>query len=607
MSALARRLSGWIGALPLLVVVALFLVAPIGVLLARSFFAAGGLSLGTWTELLSSPQILKALLTSIALGATCALLSTIIGTPLAWLISRLAARPRAAWLSIFNVAAHFGGIGLAFAYVITFGAFGMVTLLLNDLGAHIQTPARDSFAALVITYEYANVPLFVLLALPALGIVREEWSEAAQVSSATRWQFWRRIGLPLLAPFIAGGALLSFTWAIGIYGIAYALGGASPTVPTRLLTLEIGRAIADDAVTGSARAGALSVVLIVLALIALAVYRLLVRRGLRWFGGNAPADAARRAAVRPGRAIAGSAAARRGPRAGNWLKRGLFGAVALVLGLPLLALFLYSVSSSWTDHVLPNGYTLKHWLTTFADDRAASAVLTSLSLATLTTILTLALVVPAVYWARTVNPRIRTALETAAAIPFALPFVVIGLALLQFSGMVAPALQGTYPLLLAGYVAITFPFVYWAVDGAMAAAGVERLSQAAEACGASRRQAIWRVVLPNIRTGLASGALLAFATVIGEYALVSVLASSITTIPVWSAHMLLLRIDNPGFAPVAVVTLTLFGLLVVLALVVSRVTRGKVVREAAWAEEAVWPAEPIWSDEVTWADGAAGR
>jgi putative spermidine/putrescine transport system permease protein len=577
--AIGRTLSSWLGALPLLAVVGLFLVAPIAVLLARSFIAADGFTLDVWSGLLASPQTRRALLTSISLGATCAVTSTLIGTPLAWLVSRLAARPRAAWLGILNVAAHFGGIGLAFAYVITFGAFGMVTLLLHGLGVDFQPPARDSFAALVITYEYANVPLFVLLALPAMGIVRDEWSEAAQVSSATRWQFWRRVGLPLLAPFILGGALLSFTWAIGIYGIAYALAGASPTVPTRLLTLQIGQTLADDAVTGSARAGALSVLLILLAVFALAVYRVLVRRGLRWFGGHAPADARATNATPTRRDVRGAGDAH------TWLRRALFAVVGLLLGLPLLAIGLYSVATRWTTGALPEGYTLNNWLTTFADDRAAQAVLTSLSLSTLTTLLVLALVVPAVYWARTVNPRVRAALETAAAIPFALPFLVIGLAILQFSGMVMPSFQGTYPLLLAGYVAITFPFVYWAVDGAMAAAGVERLSQAAEACGARRRQIIWRVVLPNIRSGIASGALLAFATVVGEYALVSVLASSINTIPVWSAHRLLVRGSDPGFGPLAVVTLSVFGLLLVLALVVGRLTRGRAVREAAFIEE----------------------
>jgi putative spermidine/putrescine transport system permease protein len=582
---LGRRLSGWLGALPLLIVVALFLVAPIGFLLARSFISADGFSLDVWTGLLASPQTRNALFTSVALGATCALFSTLIGTPLAWLISRLAQGPRAAWLGIFNVAAHFGGIGLAFAYVITLGAYGMVTLFVRSLGIDVDPPARDSFAALAITYEYANIPLFVLLAVPAMAIVRDEWYEAAQTASATRGQFWRRIGLPLLAPFILGGALLSFTWAIGIYGIAYALAGSSPTLPTRLLTLQIGQTIADDAVTGSARAGALSVLLIVLAVVALAGYRLLVRRGLRWFGGNAPA------AAPIGYAAAGTTpgpestdrAATTAPRTGNWLRRSLFAGIAIFLGLPVAALALYSVATRWSDHALPDGYTLSHWLATFTDDRAVSAVMTSLSLSTLTTILTLILVVPAVYWARTVNPRIRAALETAAALPFALPFLVIGLALLQFSGIVAPALQGTYLLLLAGYVAVTFPFVYWAIDGAMAAAGVERLSQAAEACGASRRQQIWRVVLPNIRTGLASGAMLAFATVMGEYALVSVLASSVNTIPVWSAHLMLDRVSSPGIAPLAVVTLCVFGLLLVLAAVVSWITRGRVLREAPQA------------------------
>ena len=581
MSAIGRALSGWLGALPLLTVVGLFLVAPIAVLLARSFIAADGFTLDVWADLVDSPQVRKALLTSIALGATCAVASTLIGTPLAWLVSRLTARPRAAWLSVFNVASHFGGISLAFAYVITFGAFGVLTLVLQGAGLDFKPPARDSFIALAITYEYANVPLFVLLMLPAMGIVRDEWSEAAQVASATRWQFWRRVGLPVLAPFIAGGALLSFTWAIGIYGIAYALAGSSPAAPTRLLTLQIGQTIAQDAVTGSARAGALSVLLIVLAVAALAVYRLLVRRGLRWFGGHAPSEASRPEGTAARRSAAG------GPGAPNWLRRGFFAVVAALLALPLLAIGLYSVATRWTSGVLPQGFTLDHWLNTFADGSAGQAVALSISLATLTTLLVLALVVPAVYWARTVNPRVRGVLETTAAIPLALPFLVIGLAILQFSGMVMPGLQGTYPLLLAGYVSITFPFVYWAVDGAMAAAGVERLSQAAEACGARRSQIIWRVVLPNIRPGVASGALLAFSTVIGEYALVSILASSIQTIPVWSAHKLLLRGTDPGFAPLAVVTLSVFALLVLLALVVSRLTRGRSVREAAFVEQAL--------------------
>ncbi len=196
------------------------------------------------------------------------------------------AGPRAAWLGLLNVAAHFGGIGLAFAYIATLGSFGMATLLLRDAGLAFNPPARDSFVALVITYEHANIPLYVLLLVPAMAMLRDEWAEAAAASSATRWQFWRRIGLPVLAPFIGAGFVLAFTWSIGIFGIAYALAGQSAALPIKLITLQIGQSLADDAVHGPERAAVLSVVLMVLAIGALLIYRRLTGRGTRWLASG---------------------------------------------------------------------------------------------------------------------------------------------------------------------------------------------------------------------------------------------------------------------------------------------------------------------------------
>ena len=55
-------------------------------------------------------------------------------------------------------------------------------------------PEIGSFTSLVMAYEYTNIPLFVLLTLPAMGILRQEWLEAAEVCAASRWQFWRYVG-----------------------------------------------------------------------------------------------------------------------------------------------------------------------------------------------------------------------------------------------------------------------------------------------------------------------------------------------------------------------------------------------------------------------------
>ena len=207
--------------------------------------------------------------------------ATVIGTPLALLIARMALVRRASWLALLNVAANIGGIGLGFALVATLGSVGMVTLLLRGIGIGWTPPAVDSFEGLALGFAYTNVPLFVILTLPAFGILRDDWAEAARVSGASRGAYWRRIGLPILAPFVAAGWLLIFTWSIGIYSLAYALAGTGGSQRVALMTLRIGSVIQSD-VFSPWRANVLAVILMVFALVALLAYRSLLRRGARW-------------------------------------------------------------------------------------------------------------------------------------------------------------------------------------------------------------------------------------------------------------------------------------------------------------------------------------
>jgi putative spermidine/putrescine transport system permease protein len=316
------------------------------------------------------------------------------------------------------------------------------------------------------------------------------------------------------------------------------------------------------------------VLLIALALVALIVYRGLLRRGMRWFGAGAGAAALPTA----GRMRDLPHDHRRGPSRFALGRVLLFGGFLLYVGVPIVAVVLYSFSGRWTGTILPGEMTLRYWTETFADPRVLRAFFTSITLGASTTLLALLVAVPAVYWARVRNPRIRPLLDISAAIPFALPFVVIGFALLQFSGIALPWLQGTYALLVLAYVAISFPFVYWAVDAAMAAADVRALSDAAATCGASNLQTIVRVVLPSIKSGLATAAMLTFALAIGEFALVKVLARSIVTLPLWSAGEL--QSTGGSFSNLAVVTTVVFMALFVFSAVVAylnRAPRGEVL------------------------------
>lgn len=274
-------LEQWWPAIPLLVVIAAFLLAPALLLIGQSLATPDGIGLGNWERVFSLPANRSAVVTTLVLAASSATLTTFIGGPLAWLIRGMLPVSRASWLALLNVSANFGGIGLAFSFFATIGVQGMLTRAIQAAGIDFDPPRGASFLGLLLAYEYTNIPLFVLLTLPAMGALRTEWFEAAEVASATRWQFWRRVGIPVLAPFLFGGWLLIFTWSIGIYSIAFGLAGNVGASSINIITLQIGNILQTD-VFGRGRAAVLAVVLMAIATLSLLAYRAILRRGLRW-------------------------------------------------------------------------------------------------------------------------------------------------------------------------------------------------------------------------------------------------------------------------------------------------------------------------------------
>jgi putative spermidine/putrescine transport system permease protein len=258
------------------------LIAPVVWLVLGSFFRDGGFTIQNWIDTLTSRHEQQSIINTLALAVSSATVSTLIGGPAAWLISRMIPASRSFWLALLNVGANIGGIGLAFAFIATLGTFGMATLAVQSLGLPWKPPEPATFGGLLLGYEYTNIPLFVLLTIPAMGVVRDDWWEAAQVASATRLTFWRRVGLPVLAPFIAAGWLLIFTWSVGIYSLAYAFAGRGATEPFPLVTLTVGLTIEFDVFT-TWKAYVLVVVLMAIAIMSLVTYRALLRRALKWF------------------------------------------------------------------------------------------------------------------------------------------------------------------------------------------------------------------------------------------------------------------------------------------------------------------------------------
>jgi ABC-type spermidine/putrescine transport system permease subunit II len=550
--------SGWAPVVPFVVLAGGLLIAAGLWLIRVSFAEAGsaGWSLQAWRDITKPGLNRQAILTSLRLAGAVSTLCVLLGTPAAWTISQLSARGRSVAMSLMNLGTNFGGASLAIAWVSTLGSLGFVRLLLADwLGVELGFDLFG-FWGLVLVFWSFICPLFVLLVLPAMGALRLDWWEAAQTAGATRVVFWRRVGGPVLAPFVFAGWTLTFAWAIGQFSVPVALVGTDSKNP--LITLRIGSFLASA--TGGTnrfeRAAAMSVVLLLFSGGALLLYRIVARRSLQRLSG-----------LGGGTPVGGS------NRATRWLS---LTPLALVFVLPIIATVLYSLATVWRNQALPDGLTTKWWRTTLSDPRLLDAVSRSLAIALLTVVVVNLIVLPPLYWSYIRNARLRTIMQLAALLPFALPFVVLAYGIKSLVGAIPLVEQfsASRQLLLVGHVALSFPFYLWPVDAALQSADVRRLHEAAAASGAGALATLRRVIIPNIRTGIVTGSVLVFATSLGEYSIARIITgTSFETLPVWQVTELNDTSGNPN--GVAVIAVAGFVVMFVLAALVSRFGGGQ--------------------------------
>ncbi len=163
----------------------------------------------------------------------------------------------------------------------------------------------------------------------------------------------------------------------------------------------------------------------------------------------------------------------------------------------------------------------------FTDPQFIKTFLFSVEMGVATILVSIALVVPTAYWIRIRLPQLRVVIEFISMMPFVIPAIVLVFGLIRvFSG--APVYltdtnEGTYVLLVAGYTVLAMPYMFRAVDNGLAAIDVRSLTEAAQSLGAGWGTILFKVIFPNLRVALLSGAFLTLATVMGEYTIASFL------------------------------------------------------------------------------------
>ena len=166
--------------------------------------------------------------------------------------------------------AQFGGVTLAFAFLVLIGPVGLL----------FHASWFYSFPwGITVIYTYFQIPLMVLVFLPAIDGVKVQWREASENLGASAWQYWRYVGGPLLMPAFLGGTLLLFANALSAFAtivawenqIAYIV----PQQISTALSSEVGLSNVNVA-------DLLALGMVIMVAIVMTGYALLQRRAARW-------------------------------------------------------------------------------------------------------------------------------------------------------------------------------------------------------------------------------------------------------------------------------------------------------------------------------------
>lgn len=224
----------------------------------------GGWTLANYREILTGSMYTDAIKNSVGISLFSSVVAIVFTTVTTYAIVSRSKKLRETFVVIANMTSNFAGIPPAFAYIILLGSSGV--LLIFGRRAGIDWLANYNLYSpwgLCIVYLYFQLPMGIILLLPIYDALDKGWRESAELLGASSFQYWRRIGLPVLMPSIVGVFAMMFANAMGAYASAEALTGTG----VNLLSIRIANTVTGDIFARPEIGAALSVLLAMILLV----------------------------------------------------------------------------------------------------------------------------------------------------------------------------------------------------------------------------------------------------------------------------------------------------------------------------------------------------
>jgi putative spermidine/putrescine transport system permease protein len=233
---LRGRGAGLMLAAPALIVLIFLYAAPLGHLLAGSFFNPAGFTLGAYEEVLGDAYGLSLIWNSLRLGLITTGLTLILGYPAAFGLAMSRGRLRSLFLAALFLPLAASVIAKAFAWTILLRSHGVVndTLLFLHL---TNKPIRMIFTQTSLIVGAANIflPFMILPIYAVVSQIDSRLTEAAATLGASPISAFLRVVAPLSAPGVIAGVSLVFSLSVSAYVVPNLLMGENyPTLATTI-------------------------------------------------------------------------------------------------------------------------------------------------------------------------------------------------------------------------------------------------------------------------------------------------------------------------------------------------------------------------------------
>jgi iron(III) transport system permease protein len=481
------------------VVLGILVIVPIGWLLVISVQKpdVGGITLHNYVEAFTTSIYLRPIVNSFILAVSVATIAALIGTPLAWLISRTDMPGRKLLRALITA---------AFVTPSFLGAEAWILLAAPNSGwinrgivsfthaAHGPINIFSLGGAIFVMALY-NVPYTFTFVASGLELLPVELEDASSTLGGSAWRTMRSITLPLVMPAIIAGFIMSFLEAIAEFGTpAFLLIPARAQVVTTQLYLFFQFPVRTELAAAYAMP-----LLAVTLLLLMFQRRILGRRKFTMVGGKG----GRRRLVALG--------------AWRWPLLGIACLLPLCsVLLPYLALLATSLSRIWSTGPVPGNLTLYWYRWAIFDNpetrRAIGHSLTyGAAAATIATVIALLI-------AYTANRRLFPGAQVLGVVcmaPFVVPGIVLAIGIYAAYSHPPLLLYGTAAILIIAFTTRFLPIAYSNLNTMVAAINTD-LENAARTLGATRMRALRTIVAPLLRRGLLASWLLVFIPAIRE-------------------------------------------------------------------------------------------